>query len=66
MFLLLPKESSQQGFSDGNDAIGAYFQTAAATDTGVVIESNPLDMTMDGLGRAIPPALTTQFAFMVV
>lgn len=58
MFLPLSKESSQQGFSDVDGAIRAYFQTAETADTGVVFESNPLDMMIDGLGRATPPALT--------
>lgn len=61
-----PKESSQQGLLDGDGTIGTYFQTAVTADAGIVIESNPLYMMIDGLGRTIPPALTAQFAFLVV
>ena len=66
MGVLLSKEFSQQRFLDGDGAIGTYFQTAITADTGIVIESDTLDMTIDGLGRTIPPALTAQFAFPVV
>ena len=62
----LSKEFSQQRFLDGDGAIGTYFQAAVTADTRIVIESDTLDMTVDGLGWTIPPALTAQFAFLVV